>query len=50
MRKAWVWAAILVLSAAPLSAEGDLRQEAVDAMARAARFFRSEVATNGGYL
>jgi len=41
---------ILFLFTVPLHADEALRQSAVDAMVKAARYFRSQVATNGGYL
>ena len=41
---------LLILVSAPLFADEAHRRAAVDAMARATRYFRTHVATNGGYL
>ncbi len=41
---------ILLLLSAPLHAEADLRPAALEAMDKAVRYFRTQVATNGGYL
>ena len=41
---------LLVLCSTPLHSDEVLHQEAVETMAKATRYFRSQVATNGGYL
>ena len=39
-----------LLSCIPLSADESLRQSSIDAMVKTTRYFRTHVATNGGYL
>ena len=41
---------VLMLLQVPLHADGALRQSALEAMVKAGRYFRSHVATGGGYL
>ena len=45
-----LWAATLSVILANAVSADSLRDRALDAMARATRFFRSEIATEGGYL
>ena len=47
MKKLFV---LLVIVTAPLGADEGLHQSAVDAMVMATRYFRTDVATSGGYL
>ena len=48
-----VWKSVLAVDAVTLSLpveRDDLKQDVIGAMSRATQFFRSEIATEGGYL
>ena len=48
-----VWGRVLLIALllnAPLKADENLHQSGIDAMVRAARYFQTHVAANGGYL
>jgi PelA/Pel-15E family pectate lyase len=46
----FVVASILLLFHSPAPAQGDLRQQAIDTMYKAAQFYHSHVASHGGYV
>ena len=50
VNRALIVAAVLVLAHNLASAQGDLRRQAIDAMKKAAQYYRGEVATHGGYV